>query len=131
MAVLNPYYYNRCLLLDFNYFTLAEFKCNCRKCRNNGNPTYLNAKLLTYLEQMRLHFGKPIIVTSGLRCRKYNNSLKGSSKNSRHLTGNAADVYIKDVEPAEIVSYWKSLNIGYSYCGTSNMGNCAHVQIGW
>ncbi len=131
MSVLNPYAYNLHLLSDFRYFTLSEFKCNCRKCKNNCNPTFINAKLLTYLEQMRLHFGKPVVVTSGLRCSKYNRSLKGSSKTSRHLTGMAADVYIEGVKPSEIVSYWKSLNIGYSYCGTSNMGNCAHVQIGW
>lgn len=128
---LNAYHYNKILLQDFTYFTMHEFRCNCRKCRNHAFPSKINAKLLTYLDQMRTHFGKPMIVTSGLRCKEYNKSLVGSSKNSRHLSGMAADVFIKDVDPKEIVSYWKSLDIGYTYCGTKNMGKSAHVQIGW
>jgi uncharacterized protein YcbK (DUF882 family) len=131
MAVISTYHYNKWLVQDFSYFTLSEFRCNCRRCRNHALPSKLNAKLLTYLEQTRLHFGKPMIVTSGLRCKKYNASLKGSSKNSRHLTGMAADVYIHGVKPEAIRDYWKSLDIGYTYCGTPNMGNACHVQIGW
>lgn len=130
MAI-KPYEYNKIMLKDFSYFTLSEFKCNCRKCRNNANPTYLNAKLLTYLEQMRKHFGKPCVVTSGMRCKKYNNSLRGASRFSKHLSGDAADVYIKGVSPAEICDYWKKLKVGYCYYGTKNMGNSVHVQIGW
>lgn len=131
MIKINNDIYNRILFADFKYFNPYEFKCNCGKCKNNAYPAHVNAKLLTYLEQMRIHFGKPIIITSGLRCSKYNRSLPGYSKSSCHLTGMAADVYIKGVDPSVIVRYWKSLNIGYSYCGTPTMGECAHVQIGW
>lgn len=131
MASFNPYVYNKALLRDFSYFTLSEFNCNCHKCRNHGNPSHINAKLLTYLEQMRQHFGVPCIVTSGLRCKTYNKTLKGSSRNSRHLSGMAVDVYFHGVAPKDVCAYWKSLNVGYCYYGTSNMGNVAHVQIGW
>lgn len=123
--------YNQILLQDFKYFTASEFRCGCKSCASKANPHKINAKLLTYLEQMRQHFGKPIIVTSGLRCKKFNASLSGSTKNSRHLLGMAADVYIKGVDPSDICKYWKELNVGYCYYGTSNMGNAAHVQIGW
>lgn len=128
---MNPYDFNKLLLTDFSYFTVSEFKCNCRKCSCKANPTYLNPKLITYLEQMRIHFGKPCIVTSGMRCKKYNNSLRGASRRSKHLSGDAADVYIRGVSPAEICDYWKKLKVGYCYYGTKNMGNAAHVQIGW
>lgn len=131
MVGLTNYHYNKILFGDFSYFTLSEFRCNCKRCSNRAFPAKVNAKLLTYLEQMRIHFNKPMIVTSGLRCKTYNKSLKGSSKNSRHLTGRAADVFIQGVKPELIRDYWKSLNVGYSYCGTSNMGNACHVQIGW
>lgn len=131
MSGFTAYQYNKILFKDFDYFTQSEFRCGCKKCKNYGNPTHVNAKLLTYLEQMRKFFGKPVIITSGLRCKSYNASLPGSIKNSRHLSGMAADVVIQGVSPAEIVNYWKSLKIGYCYCGTKNMGNAAHVQIGW
>lgn len=131
MAVITAYHYNKWLFQDFSYFTMTEFRCNCKKCANRANPHKVNAKLLTYLEQMRKHFGKPMIVTSGLRCKSYNSTLPGASKRSAHLRGMAADVYIKGVDPKVIRDYWKSLNVGYSYCGTANMGNACHVQIGW
>lgn len=131
MSGFNPYLFNKYLFSDFSYFTQNEFRCNCKKCKNHANPTHVNAKLLTYLEQMRIYFNKPLFVTSGLRCSAYNKTLKGAVKNSAHVRGCAADVYIKGVSPADIVKYWKSLDVGYCYCGTSNMGNAAHVQIGW
>lgn len=123
--------YNRILFTDFNFFNAYEFRCNCGNCKSNAYPAHVHAKLVTYLEQMRHHFRKPIIVTSGLRCSKYNRSLPGHSKSSRHLIGMAADVYIRGVDPKDIVRYWQSLNVGYSYCCTPSMGECAHVQIGW
>lgn len=131
MSGFTAYQYNKILFKDFDYFTQSEFRCGCKRCKNHANPSHVNAKLLTYLEEMRIYFNKPVIVTSGLRCKAYNQSLLGSVKNSRHLSGMAADVVIQGVNPAEIVKYWKSLKIGYCYYGTKNMGNAAHVQIGW
>lgn len=123
--------YNRDLVFYFPNFTASEFKCGCKGKHCKGFPSKLDFDLLFGLQKVRDHFGKPIIVTSGLRCKSYNASLAGSSKNSAHKSGQAADIYIKGVPPSHIVQYWQSLGLGYSYCGTSNMGNSAHVQIGW
>ena len=110
-----------------SYFTYKEFKCKCGKC---SSPAYLNPKLITYLDEMRNYFKKPVVITSGIRCKEYNTSLPGSSKTSQHLKGNAADVYIKGVDPKEICLWWsKNVLYGYCYHGTPNMGNCAHVQV--
>ncbi len=110
-----------------SYFTSVEFKCNCGKC---NSPAFINPKLITYLDEMRKHFKKPVVITSGIRCKEYNNSLPGSSKSSQHLKGNAADVYIKGVDPKDIHLWWyKNVPNGYSYYGTPNMGNACHVQV--
>lgn len=123
--------YNRDLMFYFPKFTASEFKCGCKGKNCKGFPAKLDFDLLYCLQKVRDHFGKPVIVTSGLRCTKYNASLAGSSKNSAHKKGLAADIYINGVDPNEIVKYWQTLKVGYSYCGTSNMGKAAHVQIGW
>lgn len=123
--------YNRDLVFYFPKFSASEFKCGCKGKHCKGFPEKLDFDLLFCLQKVRDHFGKPVIVTSGLRCKTYNASLEGSSKNSAHKVGKAADIYIKGVAPSEIVKFWKSLNVGYTYCGTKNMGNAAHVQIGW
>lgn len=117
--------YNIRLCRDFTHFTAREFKCEC----GCGYPTKLDAKLLYRLEVLRSHYKKPIIITSGLRCQKYNDSLVGSSKTSAHLKGNAADIYISGVNPKNIVKFWQKNKFGYAYCGTKNMGNCAHVSV--
>lgn len=123
--------YARELCFYFPNFTRTELKCGCKSKYCKGYPAKVDFDLMYCLQKVREHFGKPVVVTSGLRCSKYNATLSGSSKNSAHKSGKAADIFIKGVDPKEIVSYWKSLNVGYSYCGTPNMGSAAHVQIGW
>lgn len=109
------------------YFSYKEFKCKCGKCNSSA---YLDPKLITYLDELRIYFRKPVVITSGIRCVKYNNSLVGSSKTSGHLKGTAADVYIKGVDPGAIVNWWTSnVPCSKSYSGTPNMGNCAHVEV--
>ncbi len=110
-----------------NYFTYSEFKCKCGKC---NSPAYLNPKLITYLDELRKHFKKPVVITSGIRCKKYNASLSGSIPTSGHLTGNAVDVCIKGVKPKDIHAWWLS-NVPdcYTYYGTPNMGTSVHVEV--
>lgn len=119
--------WNRKVCSYVTYFTSVEFACKCGKCNSD---VYLNPKLVIYLDEMRRHFKKPVIITSGIRCKKYNDSLPGSSKSSAHMSGRAADVYIKGVNPKEISNWWnKNVLYGYSYYGTSNMGNACHVEL--
>ena len=43
------------------------------------------------LEPLRVHYGRPIIITSGYRCEKLNKAV-GGSKTSQHCLGMAADI---------------------------------------
>ena len=43
------------------------------------------------LEPLRIHYGRPIIVTSGFRCAKLNKAVGGSST-SQHVKGEAVDI---------------------------------------
>lgn len=118
--------FNSQLCGDMPHFSHTEFRCPCG-CK--GYPAYLDARLVYRLELLRMYFGKPVHISSGLRCKKFNKSLKGSSPISAHRFGRAADVYISGVNPEDIVYFWKGSNYGFSYCGTSNMGNAAHVEV--
>ncbi len=110
-----------------SYFKASEFKCKCGKCTDTA---YLDPKLVTYLDSLRIYYKKPVVITSGIRCKKYNNSLPGSSITSSHMKGKAADVYIKGVKPGDIADWWTSNVPGsFSYCGTPNMGNACHVEV--
>lgn len=116
------------------YFKKGEFKCECRGRYCNGYPVPINPKLVWILEELRKYYGKPITITSGIRCQRYNDSLRGSVPNSVHRLGGAADFYIPGVTTSwagrEAVKR-KCYALGAKYCyhGTANMGNAVHVNV--
>lgn len=83
--------YNCSLVPDFKP---EEFRCPCGHC--TGFPTRMKQVELKHLQTIRDHFDKPMIITSGLRC-KYENQRVGGVPNSGHLTGYAADFYMAGV----------------------------------
>ena len=55
----------------------------------------LQALCVHTLEPLREALGHPIIITSGYRCKELNNILSHSSRNSQHMTGQAADFVVQ------------------------------------
>lgn len=125
-------------------FTPQEFKCECGGRFCTGYPTQMKATELYNLQTIRTHYGKPMRITSGLRCRGYNNSLRGSVKNSKHMTGFACDFYIPGVTDSlsgrkSLIAYLKKLphfdyaysngwcSLGYGF-SASYMGSAVHMQ---
>lgn len=111
------------------HFKKSEFKCGCRGKYCDGYPVTVNPKLIGILEKLRSYYGEPITITSGLRCKKHNNSLAGSSKTSAHLKGKAADIYIPGAKLSSIKSKAYAYGAAYSYYGTPGMGNAIHINI--
>jgi len=75
-------------------FSPEEFKCTCGRC--SGYPSYMKRVELKHLQKIRDHYGKPMTITCGLRC-KAENTAVGGVPNSGHLKGYAADFYMKGV----------------------------------
>ena len=89
------------------YFKRSEFACKCGKyC--NGFPVEPNEKLVETLETIREHFGVPVTVSSGIRCKTHNTNVGGVS-NSQHMEGTAADIVVKGVPVSEVVKYAETL----------------------
>ena len=125
-------------------FEPEEFKCECGGRYCTGYPSYMKQVELKNLQKIRDHFGKPMIVTCGLRCRTYNNKIAGSIQNSKHLTGYATDFYMKGVtdtlanRKAAIKWIKKLPNHNYTYGNGINsngysvyapyMGNALHTD---
>jgi hypothetical protein len=68
------------------YFTLREFTCGC-----GCGMVSMSGELLLMLDEARAIAGRPLVITSGYRCRKHNNNV-GGSPTSSHLTGKAVDI---------------------------------------
>jgi uncharacterized protein YcbK (DUF882 family) len=131
-------------------FKLEEFRCNCIDKKKNyctGYPAVLNVHLLKYLQEIRNEYGATRI-TSGVRCQKYNDSIKGSSKTSKHITGKAVDFYnIKGCKnhatrKETIDKLIKKLYMQYAYCdgyartklkktypNADNMESSIHINV--
>lgn len=101
---------------DFKNFTMEELKCGCKGKYCKGYPIGFSYELLGQLQLIRKHFNKPVIITSAIRCQKYNDSLKGSIKKSKHTMGRAVDFYVKGVSYSKLKAFVKTLpNNNYTY----------------
>lgn len=106
-------------------FNSSEFDCHGSGCCSS---TLVDDKLVTYLQQIREHFGKPVNISSGYRCATHNKNIGGAT-NSRHSKGQAADIYITGVAPAEIAKYAESIGIlGIGLYETNSDGFFVHVD---
>lgn len=84
------------------YFTRQEFACKCGKC--GGFPTEPDRTLVQLAEDVREHFGAPMIPSSGVRCAAHNVRVGGVS-GSRHLSGKAVDFCIRGKSAAQILAF--------------------------
>lgn len=88
---------------DIKYFQEKEFTCKCGCGMNN-----IDLRLVKVLDNIREHFGKPVIVTSGCRCVTHNKAV-GGVQGSRHVLGKASDIYVVGVSTKDLLAYTQSL----------------------
>lgn len=113
---------------ECKYFKDSEFACECG-CGLNLEKDGIKR----IADEIREHFGRPMIITSGTRCIKHNREV-GGVQGSYHTTGNAIDFVIPSVNVKEYADFCKQLvNQGkarYTYYGTAQMGNAVHIDTG-
>lgn len=84
------------LYLKPENFKPEEFRCGCNGRYCCGYPTYMKPAELMNVQSIRTHFGKPMTITCGVRCSRYNSEV-GGIPNSEHKVGLAVDYYIAGV----------------------------------
>lgn len=93
----------------------------------------LSVATFIVLEQVRVHFGEPVTLTSGPRCPEYNEHVGGAEYTSRHLVEpyerepDAADIVVKDVSPQEVYDYLCSRPYA-NLLGLGNYKDFTHVD---
>lgn len=106
-------------------FKSTEFDCHGSGC---CAQTKIDDDLVKYVQKIRDHFGKSVNVSSGYRCETHNKNIGGAT-NSKHSKGQAADIYISGVAPAEIAKYAESIGIlGIGLYETDKDGHFVHVD---
>ena len=87
-------------------FVAGEFACKCGQCKS----ILVDSELVNRLQQIRDHFGVPVNVNSGYRCKSHNAAVGGDPQSS-HMKGMAADICLPGVKPAEVAKYAESIGI--------------------
>lgn len=78
------------------------------------------------LQPLRKKLGKPITITSGFRSTKVN-QLVGGVGNSQHLYGQAADMVVNGITPAQLVEFVKNSGIEFDQC--IDEGSWTHISF--
>lgn len=76
-----------------NYFEPREFACKCGRPKCDAEA--MDIGFVFKLNGLRLAFGQPMHINSGVRC-TYWNEHEGGAKDSMHLRGRAVDVACPD-----------------------------------
>ena len=90
-----------------NNFKTTEMDCKGTNCCSH---TLIDKQLVIFLQKIRNHFNKPIVINSGYRCAVHNNRV-GGARYSKHIQGKAADIAVKGVKPKEVAKYCESIGI--------------------
>ena len=104
-------------------FTAKEFWCKCGKCK--GKQERLDGTLLYRLELLRIELeGRPIVVTSGMRCKERNKQV-GGAKHSQHMSGKAADIKVVGVSMSRLTKAAKK--VGFTF--VKSYSDHVHVDV--
>jgi uncharacterized protein YcbK (DUF882 family) len=111
-------------------FDKKEFKCPC--C---GKFIQVD-RLVSTLQAIRDAAGAGVIISSGTRCAKYNASLPGSAAISGHLTGEAADIYVRGWDNRKLYQLIQKIHaegkvpdLTYSYRIVGKSQTAVHVGV--
>ena len=104
----------------------AKFKVSEFACKDGSDTVFISQDLVTVLQKIRDHFGKPVIITSAYRNDAYNKKV-GGAEYSQHKYGKAADFFIIGVSPATIAAYAEMImpNMG----GIGIYSGFVHVDV--
>ena len=127
----------------YTFFSPSEFRCPCGRC--TGYPTWMRVNELKHIQNIKNHYGRPMTITSGLRCEYENSRLAGSSRSSAHMKGKAVDFYMKGVTDTEDnrrkainwikkqkhhnYSYGNGISSTGAHVYAPNMGNAMHTEV--
>lgn len=104
------------------HFRVYEFACS-----DGSDVVFISTALVEILENIRVHFGAAVTVTSGYRTVSYNATVENSSKTSQHCNGLAADIKVAGVAPAAVADYAEQL-LG-DHGGVGRYKTFTHVDV--
>ncbi|MDR1941021.1 MAG: hypothetical protein LBQ47_01690 [Endomicrobium sp.] len=109
-------------LQEFLHTSRAELLASQGQEVKNYIPS-LKALCLYILEPIREFYNAPVIISSGFRGKSLNTAVGGSAT-SQHSLGQAADITVKGIDPAQIIKDIKTKKLSFHF------GQCIFEKIG-
>ena len=100
-------------------FNMREFQC-----KDGSRQVVISSHLLAKLQGLRNLVKRPVVITSAYRNRSHNSAVGGAT-NSRHLTGEAADIKIEGLYPDEVAQLAESIG----FTGIGIYRSFTHVDV--
>lgn len=91
------------LARDGEAYLSPHFKVQEFRCKDGSDPVFVDTALVELLEQLRVHFGKAVTITSGYRTPAHN-AKAGGTRFSQHLYGRAADIRVQGASVEEVAA---------------------------
>lgn len=104
----------------------ANFKVREFACSDGTDTIFIAPELVTVLQNIRNHFGKPVNINSAYRTEAKNKAVKGATY-SMHKYGMAADITVPGVTPLEVAKYAHTLMFGKG--GVGLYKTFTHVDV--
>lgn len=86
----------------------TNFKVKEFKCQDGSDVILIAPDLVTVLQKIRTHFGRPVKLNSAYRTPVHNKSVGGETF-SQHQYGTAADIVVTGVTPKKVAAYVETL----------------------
>lgn len=114
-----------------DHFYTSEFACKCpnKLCKykkENVIREVVSKRLLNVLEAIREKVGRPLRVSSGLRCKEWNKRV-GGVRDSTHLAGLGVDIIVLGSTDRYWLIFW-ALNQGIRRIGVYEDGH-VHLDV--
>lgn len=111
------------------HFKVREFFC-----RDGSDPVFIDTELVEILEKIRVHFDKPVTITSAYRTAAYNATVAKAAKYSQHLYGKAADIQVQGISVEQVYAYADKLlagrgGVGIYPPGLGRANGWVHVDV--
>ena len=94
------------------HFKVREFRC-----KDGSDPVFIDSELVELLEKIRVHFAKPVTITSAFRTASHNATVAKAAKYSQHLYGKAADIQVQGISVENVYAYADKLLGNAGGCG--------------
>ena len=113
---------------DGNALLSRSFRVREFACRDGSDPLFVDSALVQLLQDIRDHFGVPVVITSGYRTAAHTRAV-GGALYSQHCYGRAADIRVAGVPVEQLAAYAETLLPGTGGIGRYPAKGFVHVDV--